>query len=146
MGADFVRSIWLVEFSRTLRPSARLDGFDVSHAQCPPVELMPSNISLHIHDCLSEPPSHLFEQYDIIHIQCFNSVVPDNNPTPVVCSMLKMLSQCCRLSERGALLADNPMRNQSQEDIFRGENSISFLGRPAQPPPLATIMMSSTLF
>lgn len=83
--------IWLIELSRILKPSARLDGLDISHAQCPPVEFIPSNISLRIHDCLSEPPSDLLEQYDIIHIQCFNSVVPDNDPVPVVRNMLKML-------------------------------------------------------
>lgn len=86
-------SIWLVELSRILKPSARLDGFDVSHAQCPPAGLMPSNIHLRIHDCLSEPPSDLLGQYDIIHLQCFNSVVPENDPAPVVRNMLKMLSE-----------------------------------------------------
>ena len=88
--------IWLVELSRILKPSARLDGLDVSHAQCPPAEFMPSNIRLRIHDCLSEPPIDLLEQYDIVHLQCFNSVVPDNDPAPVVRNMLKMLSQCWR--------------------------------------------------
>lgn len=98
MGTDLVQnnSIWLIEFSRTLRPSARLDGLDVSHTQCPPAEYMPSNINLRIHDCLSEPPSDLLAQYDIIHLQCFNSVVPDNDPVPVVRNLLKMLSQCSR--------------------------------------------------
>ena len=86
-------SIWLVELSRMLKPSARLDGFDVSHAQCPPAEFMPSNIHLRIHDCLSEPPSDLLGHYDIVHLQCFNSVVPENDPAPVVRNMLKMLSE-----------------------------------------------------
>lgn len=54
---------------------------------------MPSNIHLRIHDCLSEPPSDLLGQYDIIHLQCFNSVVPENDPAPVVRNMLKMLSE-----------------------------------------------------
>ena len=87
-------SIWLVELSRTLRASARLDGLDVSHAQCPPADLMPSNIHLRIHDCLSEPPKDMLEQYDIIHLQCFNSVIPENDPAPVVRNLIKMLSQC----------------------------------------------------
>ena len=59
---------------------------------------MPSNIHLRIHDCLSEPPSDLLEEYDVIHLQCFNSVVPENDPVPVVRNLLKMLSQCWRLS------------------------------------------------
>lgn len=96
-------SIWLAELSRTVRPSAQLDGLDVSHAQCPPVEFMPSNIHLRIHDCLSEPPSDLLRHYDIIHLQCFNSVVPDNDPVPVVRNMLKMLSQCCHFPIRDIL-------------------------------------------
>ncbi|RDL41295.1 S-adenosyl-L-methionine-dependent methyltransferase [Venustampulla echinocandica] len=83
--------IWLTELSRILPASAQLDGFDVSHEQCPPKEFMPSNVSLYIHDCLSEPPNHLHEQYDIIHIQMFNSVVKDNDPEPVIRNMIKML-------------------------------------------------------
>lgn len=85
-------SIWLVELSRILKPSAHLDGLDVSHAQCPPADFMPKNVHLRIHDCLSEPPSDLLEQYDIIHLQFFNSVIPDNDPVPVVLKMLKLLS------------------------------------------------------
>ncbi|KAF2260594.1 hypothetical protein CC78DRAFT_571122 [Lojkania enalia] len=83
--------IWLIEMSRRLKPSAQLDGLDVCHDQSPPTELLPSNISLRIHDCLSEPPADLLGVYDIIHIQNFNSVIRDNDPVPVVKNMLKML-------------------------------------------------------
>ncbi|EPE24313.1 S-adenosyl-L-methionine-dependent methyltransferase [Glarea lozoyensis ATCC 20868] len=83
--------IWLSEMARILPGSAQLDGFDVSHAQCPPSKFLPSNVSLYIHNCLEDPPSDLLEQYDIIHIQMFNSVVENNDPEPVVRNMVKML-------------------------------------------------------
>ena len=79
--------------SRILHSSARLDALDVSHDQCPPLETLPSNITLKTHDCLSEPTESMTGAYDIIHIQNFNSVVRNNDPNPVIDNALKMLSK-----------------------------------------------------
>jgi hypothetical protein len=86
-------SIWGIELSRQLKPSARIDGLDVSHDQAPPAECLPPNVHLRIHNCLKEPPEDLVGVYDIVHIQNFNSVIQDNNPVPVIQHMLKMMSR-----------------------------------------------------
>jgi hypothetical protein len=79
--------------SRIVKTTARLDGLDVSHEQSPPPTLLPANVHLRLHDCLSDPPADLVSVYDIIHIQNFNSVVRENNPISVIENMLKMMSK-----------------------------------------------------
>ncbi|KAF1992981.1 hypothetical protein P154DRAFT_591736, partial [Amniculicola lignicola CBS 123094] len=86
-------AIWLIEMSRRLRPSAVLHGLDVSHDQSPPAHMLPSNVSLRIHDCLTVPTEDILGSYDIVHIQNFNSVVRNNDPVPVIQHVLKMLSK-----------------------------------------------------
>ncbi|KAF2649440.1 hypothetical protein K491DRAFT_610791, partial [Lophiostoma macrostomum CBS 122681] len=83
--------IWLIEMAQKLHPSARLDALDVSHRQSPPIEALPRNVNLRTHNCLSEPDEDMFAVYDIVHIQNFNSVVRENDPTSVINNALKML-------------------------------------------------------
>ena len=86
-------SIWLIEIARTLPPSTKLDGLDVSFEQCPPKEWLPANISLIKHDVFSEPPPSLLEAYDIIHVQLFITILRDGNPVPMLHNLMKMLSE-----------------------------------------------------
>ncbi|KAJ4294976.1 hypothetical protein N0V90_006984 [Kalmusia sp. IMI 367209] len=95
--------------SRLAKPSAQLDGLDVSHEQSPPPTLLPENINLRIHDCLLSPSEDLVGVYDIVHIQNFNSVIRENNPIPVIDNILRMLttfavSELTRSAEPGGYL------------------------------------------
>ena len=86
-------SIWLIELARTLPPSTQLDGLDVNFEQSPPKEWLPANISLIMHDMLSEPPPSLLEAYDIIHVQLFITILRDGNPVPMLHNLMNMLSE-----------------------------------------------------
>lgn len=96
--------------SRQLPQSTRLDGLDVSHDQCPPAELLPSNVKLRVHDCLAEPPTDLLKKYDIIHIQNFITLVKENDPEPLLRNVLKMLSEVALLMAHVAY-TDNTRSN-----------------------------------
>ena len=86
-------SIWLLDLARTLPPTTRLDGFDIDISDCPPEQWLPRNIKMRYLDALGEIPSHLVGIYDIVQLRLFQVVVKDNDPSPLLRNMLKMLSE-----------------------------------------------------
>ena len=85
-------SIWLIDLVNLVPTSARLDGFDISASQFPTKEWLPPNVLLHCLDIFDKIPANLHGQYDIINVRYFCLVVRDNNPTPMIDNLLKMLS------------------------------------------------------
>ena len=90
--ADWPPRIWLIDVCRQL-PSARLDGFDVSTAQYPPKEWLPSNISLQTLDVFAPIPKDLQNKYDVVNVRLFLAVVKNNDPSPILRNLMKMLSK-----------------------------------------------------
>lgn len=72
--------------------SAQIDGFDVSLAQCPPPEWLPSNVSIRKLDIFEPLPEELVGKYDIVHVRLFLCVVRNDDLVPVLTNLLKMLS------------------------------------------------------
>lgn len=85
-------SIWLFDLSRE-NASAQLHGFDISLAQCPPPEWLPSNVSIRKLDIYESLPEELVGQYDVVHVRLFLCVIKNNDPVPVLTNLLKMLSE-----------------------------------------------------
>jgi trans-aconitate methyltransferase len=62
--------VFPIELSQQL-PNASIIGFDISNAQFPPVEWLPLNVSLHVHDAFTPFPESHIGQYDIVHMRFF---------------------------------------------------------------------------
>lgn len=88
---------WLLDLAKHVPDTVQLDGFDVSTAQFPHKEWIPSNVSLSALNAKTEPPEHLLEAYDIVHIRLFLAVVDNNDPTQI-------LNHCLKLLKRGGYL------------------------------------------
>lgn len=89
----FFPSKWLTDLSELLPPSASLDAFDISAAQYPPQEWLPDNISLRIHDAFQPFPKDCIGKYDIVHVQCFISLIADNDPGSLIDNLASLLSK-----------------------------------------------------
>lgn len=82
----------MLGLAKHLPSSVQLDGYDLSDEQYP--ANLPSNVSLQVLNAMDDPPQHLLEQYDIVHLRLFLSVVKDNDPTSLFKHCLKLLSKC----------------------------------------------------
>ena len=81
-----------MEVAGFLPPSMQLVGLDVEHVQCPPPEWLPGNIELRLWDVFSAVPNILFESFDVVIVRDFVLLVRDNDPTPILQNLLKLLS------------------------------------------------------
>lgn len=77
--------------AHALPASTQLDAIDISFGQFPAREWLPSNVDLRLVDMFRPVPDELVEKYDIIHIRHFVCVVKENNPTPLLQNLLRML-------------------------------------------------------
>ncbi len=91
--ADKYTSIWRIELSRILPPSAQLHGLDIDISQSPPQEWLPSNILHSAWDAFSEVPEDMFEQYDVVHIAILMLLISKNDPIPLLKNLIKLLSR-----------------------------------------------------
>lgn len=83
-----------MDVARQLPQSMQLDGIDIDLSQCPPQEWLPSNVKLRQWDVFAEVPQEMVESYDIVCLRHFIMVVKDNDPAPLLQSVLKLLSAC----------------------------------------------------
>lgn len=75
-------------------PAAQIDGFDISFAQCPPAEWLPEGVRLRELDLYEPLPAELEGIYDVVHLRLFFVVIRNNDPSPVLQNLLRMLSKC----------------------------------------------------
>ncbi|RAK84510.1 hypothetical protein BO79DRAFT_259285 [Aspergillus costaricaensis CBS 115574] len=83
--------IWLTDLSRRLPSTVSLNGLDISFSALPPKECLPSNMTLHSYDILSETPNHLRGVYDIVHVRNFSFVIRDLEAERVIRNVLQLL-------------------------------------------------------
>lgn len=74
-------------------PAAQIDGFDVSLAQCPPPEWLPDGVRLRELDLYEPLPAELEGIYDVVHLRLFFVVIRNDDPSPVLQNLLRMLSE-----------------------------------------------------
>ncbi|PWY84799.1 S-adenosyl-L-methionine-dependent methyltransferase [Aspergillus heteromorphus CBS 117.55] len=82
--------IWMMDVKRDY-PAARIDGFDVSFAQCPPAEWLPDGVNLRPLDLYEPLPAELEGVYDVVHLRLFFVVIRNDDPVPVFRNLLRML-------------------------------------------------------
>lgn len=71
----------------------QLDGFDVTDAQFPPREWLPSNVRLETWNVLESVPEHLVGQYDVVNIRYFALVVRKENLSNLLKNLISLLSE-----------------------------------------------------
>lgn len=90
--------IWLLDLARQHSPTAQFDGLDISLDQAPPKERLPANVSFRSYDAYEPSPEDLVEKYDVVHVRHLTLVVKENDPTPILQNLLKILSAFLHLS------------------------------------------------
>ena len=83
---------WLLEMAGEY-PRTEYTGFDISSAQFPSREALPSNIvGLHELDIYAPIPQQWVEKFDVVHVQLIVAGVRDGDPLPILRNLLRMLS------------------------------------------------------
>ncbi|KAF7924261.1 uncharacterized protein EAE98_007312 [Botrytis deweyae] len=84
--------IWALDLARQLPSTVQICGFDISSAQFPHPNYLPSNVKLEVMDSLQvEPPEELLESFDIVHLRLWLGVVMNGDPSAVLTHALKLL-------------------------------------------------------
>ena len=84
--------ICVIDVARQL-PLATLNRLDISSHQFPVQEWLPESNSLDTFDIYSNVPRDLMGKYDVVHIRLLLCAVKDNDPRPLLNTVLKMLSK-----------------------------------------------------
>ncbi|MCJ1391460.1 hypothetical protein MMC18_004324 [Xylographa bjoerkii] len=82
--------IWSIELSQQY-PDVQFDCYDVTDKQFPSTDLLPKNISLHVHDAFEDFPKNLHGTYDVIHVQMFLTIVKKDDPEPLISNFMNLL-------------------------------------------------------
>ncbi|KAE9372486.1 hypothetical protein N431DRAFT_466731 [Stipitochalara longipes BDJ] len=61
--------VWLFDASRNLPSNVELHGYDLSENRFPAKYLWPENVALGILGSLTESPSNIASQYDVVHLR-----------------------------------------------------------------------------
>lgn len=71
----------------------QLEGFDVNSNYLPATEYLPHNVTMRILDVFDDIPDDLVEKFDVVHVRTFAVIIKNNNPTPFLRNMIKLLSE-----------------------------------------------------
>lgn len=89
--------IWAIDFARSTVNSPRpveITGLDISAEMFPIAQSRPDNVTFDTYDFFQDPPAHLLEKFDIIHIRFINPVLWQNSAskTTVMKNFTRMLN------------------------------------------------------
>jgi hypothetical protein len=62
-------AVWLNAVSKTLPPTAQLDGYDFDTSKFPPASALPANVNLSFGNVLEPFPAELLGTYDLVHVR-----------------------------------------------------------------------------
>jgi hypothetical protein len=85
-------SIWLLEAAEDYPNAEVLEGLDIALHQAPPEHLLPDNVRFKYLDLQEELPEEFVGRYDIVHARFLLGLVKNNDPTPILKILLKLLS------------------------------------------------------
>jgi len=109
--------MWLLDLSSQLPSAVQLDGYDVSDDQFPHGSALPANVTMRTLDAFGDVPTHLIEQYDVVHLRFWCCVVKNNDPAPLIQHAARLLKPGGYLQWEDAHLG---------ETIIRGEDAVIF--------------------
>ena len=74
--------VWLLEVARE-HPGVDCHGLDISTAQAPPKQWLPSNVDFTTWNFFEEPPAALRGKFDVVHIRLLCLVTVDGPPSMI---------------------------------------------------------------
>ena len=83
---------WLLALAREVPTSWAFEGFDISEAQYPSPEYLPSNVTLKTLDAFDTLPEDLKNIFDVVHIRAFTVVIKGGTLNKLLESIVAMLS------------------------------------------------------
>ncbi|KAJ5092739.1 hypothetical protein N7456_008600 [Penicillium angulare] len=83
--------LWAIEVAQQLPSPARIAAYDISDSHFPLPEYRPSNVTFDHLDFLSEIPSSLVGQFDVVHLRTWAFIIRDNDPSHLIHNAAKML-------------------------------------------------------
>ena len=82
----------MIDISKIVPSDCKLDGYDISSAQFPPPELLPSTIHLQQHDVLKPLGEKYLGYYDIIAVRLLVTALADDEWEKAVGNLIQYLS------------------------------------------------------
>jgi len=73
--------------------SVQLRGYDIDLSQCPPRPWLPDNVEMQQWNMFEDVPETMIGRFDLVHIRLVGVVIQDNNASPVIKNLVKMLSR-----------------------------------------------------
>ncbi|KAE8450973.1 hypothetical protein EG329_005413 [Mollisiaceae sp. DMI_Dod_QoI] len=107
--------IWLFDAARLLPPTVSLHGYDICSDQFPSKSLWPENITLGLLDSLVYPPTALIGQYDVVHLRMWASNLRENNTTPLIQHIKRLLKPGGYIQWEDADLVNQEVRGEDAE-------------------------------
>ncbi|KAA8647039.1 uncharacterized protein ATNIH1004_005722 [Aspergillus tanneri] len=86
-----LRRIWPISLSANLPSTVQLDGFDITDAQFPPKQWLPTNVRLEKWNIHESVPEYLLGQYDVVNIRYFALVVRKDNLSRLLRNLISLL-------------------------------------------------------
>jgi len=83
--------IYLIELSRQLPATCRLDGFDISDVQYPSPEALPANVSLALQNAKQAFPAALKGKYGLVHLRLLMSAMEKDDWEVVAANAVRLL-------------------------------------------------------
>ena len=83
--------IWLLDLAKEVPATVRMDGMDITLSQAPPKQWLPAQVSMTVWNIFEDVPEAFVGKFDIVHIRLILLVIPNNDATPVIRRLAKML-------------------------------------------------------
>ena len=84
-------SVWLVDVAQQVPAETKLYGFDLSRAQFPRSEWLPSNVKLIAQDALAEVPSEWHGKFDVVNMRFILALVGSEAKYQKLISNIRLL-------------------------------------------------------
>lgn len=84
-------SVWLVDVAQQVPARTKLYGFDLSSAQFPRSEWLPSNVKLIAQDALAEVPSEWHGKFDVVNMRFVLALVGSEAKYKKLISNIRLL-------------------------------------------------------
>lgn len=83
--------VWMLELQSSSDSTYRFDGFDISSAQFPPADGLPTNVTFNVADCKQGFPPQFHNRYHVVHIRLVVAVMHEDDWALVARNVMQLL-------------------------------------------------------